>query len=85
MWRPRAVAQVRREQPTGSLKDRSITVSATKAMEFGYDVLACDSTGNKASSAAAYAARAGLAAWCSAPKDTPLAEDGAGASSSAPG
>src|ERR1700688_3036443 len=39
--------------PTGSLKDRSITVSATKAVEFGYRVLACDSTGNKASSVAA--------------------------------
>jgi threonine synthase len=37
--------------PTGSLKDRSITVSATKAVEFGYGVLACDSTGNKSSSA----------------------------------
>jgi len=42
--------------------DRSITVSATKAVEFGYGVLACDSTGNKASSTAAYAARVGAAA-----------------------
>ena len=58
--------------PTGSLKDRSITVSATKAMEFGYDVLACDSTGNKASSTAAYAARAGLRSVVFCPKDTPV-------------
>lgn len=58
--------------PTGSLKDRSITVSATKAGEFGYPVLACDSTGNKASSAAAYAARAGLRAVVFCPHDTPL-------------
>jgi threonine synthase len=58
--------------PTGSLKDRSITVSATKAREFGYPVLACDSTGNKASSAAAYAARAGLRAVVFCPHDTPL-------------
>ena len=58
--------------PTGSLKDRSITVSATKAMEFGYDVLSCDSTGNKASSTAAYAARAGLRSVVFCPKDTPV-------------
>jgi threonine synthase len=58
--------------PTGSLKDRSITVAATKAMEFGYDVLSCDSTGNKASSTAAYAARAGLRSVVFCPKDTPV-------------
>lgn len=58
--------------PTGSLKDRSITVSATKAVEFGYGVLACDSTGNKASSTAAYAARAGLGSVVFCPKDTPV-------------
>jgi threonine synthase len=58
--------------PTGSLKDRSITVSATKAVEFGYSVLACDSTGNKASSTAAYAARAGLRSVVFCPHDTPV-------------
>ncbi|MCC7271383.1 MAG: threonine synthase [Alphaproteobacteria bacterium] len=58
--------------PTGSLKDRSITVSATKAAEFGYRVLACDSTGNKASSVAAYAARAGLGSVVFCPHDTPV-------------
>jgi threonine synthase len=58
--------------PTGSLKDRSITVSATKAVEFGYQVLSCDSTGNKASSVAAYAARAGLASVVFCPDDTPV-------------
>ncbi|HSL50059.1 MAG TPA: pyridoxal-phosphate dependent enzyme [Candidatus Deferrimicrobiaceae bacterium] len=58
--------------PTGSLKDRSITVSATKAVEFGYGVLSCDSTGNKASSTAAYAARAGLRSVVFCPKDTPV-------------
>ncbi len=57
--------------PTGSLKDRSITVSATKAREFGYQVLSCDSTGNKASSVAAYAARAGLRSVVFCPEDTP--------------
>jgi threonine synthase len=58
--------------PTGSLKDRSITVSATKAVEFGYRVLSCDSTGNKASSVAAYAARAGLDSVVFCPDDTPI-------------
>jgi threonine synthase len=58
--------------PTGSLKDRSITVSATKAVEFGYGVLACDSTGNKASSTAAYASRAGLRSVVFCPHDTPV-------------
>ena len=58
--------------PTGSLKDRSITVSATKAVEFGYRVLSCDSTGNKASSVAAYAARAGLESVVFCPEDTPI-------------
>ena len=58
--------------PTGSLKDRSITVSATKALEFGYGILSCDSTGNKASSAAAYAARAALRSVVFCPYETPL-------------
>lgn len=58
--------------PTGSLKDRSITVSATKAREFGYGILSCDSTGNKASSTAAYAARAGLRSVVFCPYETPV-------------
>lgn len=58
--------------PTGSLKDRSVTVSATKAKEFGYQTLSCDSTGNKASSVAAYAARAGLRSVVFCPEDTPV-------------
>lgn len=57
--------------PTGSLKDRSVTVAATKAVEFGYRVLSCDSTGNKASSVAAYAARAGLESVVFCPEHTP--------------
>ncbi len=58
--------------PTGSLKDRSVTVAATKAVEFGYRVLSCDSTGNKASSVAAYAARAGMESVVFCPEDTPV-------------
>lgn len=59
-------------QPTGSLKDRSIPVAATKAREFGFGVLSCDSTGNKAASTAAYAARAGLGCVVFCPSDAPL-------------
>lgn len=57
--------------PTGSLKDRSVTVAATKAAEFGYRILSCDSTGNKASSVAAYAARAGMESVVFCPEHTP--------------
>lgn len=59
-------------QPTGSLKDRSIAVTATKAIEFGYKVLSCDSTGNKAASTAGYAAKAGLKSIVFCPYETPL-------------
>ena len=57
--------------PTGSLKDRTIAVTATKAKEFGYKVLTCDSSGNKAASVAAYAARAGLKSVVFVPDGTP--------------
>ncbi|MEM3793136.1 MAG: threonine synthase, partial [Candidatus Bathyarchaeia archaeon] len=46
--------------PTGSFKDRGMTIGVTKALEFGVKNLICASTGNTASSLAAYAARAGL-------------------------
>ncbi len=46
--------------PTGSFKDRGMTVGVTKALEFGVKNLICASTGNTSSSLAAYAARAGL-------------------------
>src|SRR5947209_16887417 len=48
--------------PTGSFKDRGMTVAISKAVERGADAVICASTGNTAASAAAYAARAGLAA-----------------------
>ncbi len=48
------------ENPTGSFKDRGITVGITKAMELGAKVVACASTGNTSASLAAYAAKAGL-------------------------
>lgn len=46
--------------PTGSFKDRGMTMAVTKAVEDGYEVIMCASTGNTSASAAAYAARAGI-------------------------
>src|SRR5262249_47723045 len=46
--------------PTGSFKDRGMTVAVSKAVEAGAEAVVCASTGNTAASAAAYAARAGL-------------------------
>jgi threonine synthase len=48
--------------PTGSFKDRGMTVAISKAVEEGAQAIICASTGNTAASAAAYAARAGLPA-----------------------
>jgi threonine synthase len=48
--------------PTGSFKDRGMTIAISKALEEGASAVVCASTGNTASSAAAYAARAGLTA-----------------------
>jgi threonine synthase len=48
--------------PTGSFKDRGMTVAMSKALEEGAHAVVCASTGNTAASAAAYAARAGLPA-----------------------
>src|SRR5438128_6737336 len=46
--------------PTGSFKDRGMTVAISKAMERGTKAVICASTGNTSASAAAYAARAGI-------------------------
>jgi threonine synthase len=46
--------------PTGSFKDRGMTVAVSKALERGTKALVCASTGNTSASAAAYAARAGI-------------------------
>jgi threonine synthase len=48
--------------PTGSFKDRGMSVAVTRAVEDGAHTLVCASTGNTAASCAAYAARAGLRA-----------------------
>ena len=49
--------------PSFSFKDRVVAVASTKALEFGFDTLACASTGNLAGSVAAHAARAGDASF----------------------
>ena len=46
--------------PTGSFKDRGMTVAVSKAIERGAKALICASTGNTSASAAAYAARGGI-------------------------
>src|SRR5918997_893551 len=46
--------------PTGSFKDRGMTLAVSKAVEGGSKAIICASTGNTSASAAAYAARAGL-------------------------
>jgi threonine synthase len=55
--------------PSFSFKDRVVSVAATKAMEFGFDTLACASTGNLACSVAAHAARAAIRAVVFIPSD----------------
>ena len=49
--------------PTGSFKDRGMTLAISKAVESGARAVMCASTGNTSASAAAYGARAGLAVY----------------------
>jgi threonine synthase len=49
--------------PTGSFKDRGMTMAISKAVESGANAVICASTGNTSASAAAYGARAGLAVY----------------------
>ena len=55
--------------PTGSFKDRVVSVALTKARELGFKVAACASTGNLANSVAAHAARAGMESYVFIPRD----------------
>ncbi len=55
--------------PTHSFKDRVVSMAATAARGFGYDRLACASTGNLANSVAAHAARAGMSSVVFIPAD----------------
>jgi threonine synthase len=49
--------------PTGSFKDRGMTMAISKALEEGAQAVMCASTGNTSASAAAYGARAGLSVY----------------------
>ena len=57
--------------PTASLKDRASAVAVAKALELGYDTIACSSTGNAASSLAGNAARMGVKAVIFVPERAP--------------
>jgi len=56
----RVVLKLEGMNPTGSFKDRGMTLAISKAAEEGAEAVICASTGNTSASAAAYAARAGL-------------------------
>ncbi|MFN0154692.1 MAG: threonine synthase [Gaiella sp.] len=70
VWAPRLSERYGKElwlklegaNPSGSYKDRGMTVAVSKAVEEGARAVICASTGNTAASAAAYAARAGITA-----------------------
>lgn len=55
------------QNPTGSFKDRGMTVAVTQAMRIGARAVVCASTGNTSASLAAYAAQAGLPAFVLVP------------------
>jgi threonine synthase len=55
--------------PSYSFKDRVVAVAAAKALELGFDTIACASTGNLACAVAAHAARGGLKAYVFIPSD----------------
>jgi len=55
--------------PTYSFKDRPVSVAVTKALEFGFDTVACASTGNLAASVAAHAAKANMRAYVFVPSN----------------
>jgi threonine synthase len=56
----RVLLKIEGLNPTGSFKDRGMTLAITKALEDGAKAVICASTGNTSASAAAYATRAGL-------------------------
>src|SRR5271156_4599427 len=60
--------------PTLSFKDRVVAVALAQARAFGFDTVACSSTGNLANSVAAQAARNGFKAWIFVPADLEAAK-----------
>jgi threonine synthase len=61
------------QNPTGSFKDRGLSLAVSRAKELGVKKVAIPSAGNAGGSLAAYAARGGLEAYVFMPKDTPSA------------
>ena len=61
--RAEVYAKYEGQNPTGSFKDRGMTMAITRARQQGARAVICASTGNTSASAAAYAARAGLTAF----------------------
>ena len=64
----RILAKFEGLNPTGSFKDRGMTMAVTKAVEAGARAIICASTGNTSASAAAYAARAGITCFVLIPE-----------------
>ena len=64
--------------PTGSFKDRGMTMAISKAAEDGAKVVICASTGNTSASAAAYAAKAGMVPAVLVPRKDCNGQDGPG-------
>jgi threonine synthase len=61
------------QNPTGSFKDRGLSLAVSRAKELGVQKAAIPSAGNAGGSFAAYAARAGIEAHVFMPRDTPMA------------
>jgi threonine synthase len=61
-------AKIEGQNPTGSFKDRGMTMAVTQAVAEGSEAIICASTGNTSASAAAYAARAGIRAFVLIPE-----------------
>ncbi|HEU4346080.1 MAG TPA: threonine synthase [Candidatus Binatia bacterium] len=61
------------QNPTGSFKDRGLSLAISRAKELGVKKVAIPSAGNAGGSLAAYAARAGIEAFIFMPRDTPAA------------
>jgi threonine synthase len=61
------------QNPTGSFKDRGLSLAISMAKELGVSKVAIPSAGNAGGSLAAFAARAGIEAYVFMPKDTPVA------------
>jgi threonine synthase len=60
--------------PTHSFKDRVVSVAVTKALEFGFDTVACPSTGNLGNAVSAYGAKAGMKRYIFIPSNLEFAK-----------